>query len=149
VHTNNPSPNEKRFIVALLIPNFLYLAEVLALHEKQVEQFGGSFGVRDLGLLESALAQPSATFGGEFLHPTIADQAAAYLYHLAKNHPFIDGNKRTAFAVTEVFLIINGYLLNFSNDETYNLVLQVAQGDISKEALAVLLSEAIVPQNVQ
>ncbi len=133
----------------MLIPDFLYLAEVLVLHEKQVEEFGGSFGVRDLGLLESALAQPSATFAGEFLHPTIAVQAAAYLYHLAKNHPFIDGNKRTAFAVTEVFLIINGYVLNFSNDETYDLVLQVAQGNISKEALAVMLAGAISPQNSQ
>ena len=75
----------------MLIPNFLYLAEVLALHENQVTRFGGSFGVRDMGLLESAMAQASATFGGEFLHPTVASQAAAYLYHRAKNHPFIDG----------------------------------------------------------
>jgi death on curing protein len=98
----------RRFIVALLIPKFLTLAEVLILHEDQVQRFGGSSGVRDLGLLESALGQPAATFGGEFLHPTIADQAAAYLYHIAKNHPFVDGNTRTAFSVMDAFLRVNG-----------------------------------------
>ncbi len=74
----------RRFTVALLTPNFLTLAEVLAFHDHQVQRFGGSPGVRDMGLLESALAQPAASFGGELLHPTIANQAAAYLYHIAK-----------------------------------------------------------------
>ena len=97
-----------------------------------------------MGLLESALAQASVTFGGEFLHPTIASQAAAYLCHIAKNHPFIDGNKRTAFAVAEAFLIVNGFKLNFSNDETYDLVMRVAEGAIGKDDLAELLEEAIV-----
>ena len=100
-------------------------------------------GVRDFGLLESALAQPQATFGGELLRPTLAEQAAAYLYHLAKNHPFIDSNKRTAFAMAEAFLIVNGFVLNFSNDGTYDLVLRVAEGDISKEDLAEVLEGAI------
>ncbi|MDF0551888.1 Fic family protein [Kamptonema sp. UHCC 0994] len=70
---------------------------VLIIHARQIEKFGGSQGIRDEGLLESALAQPQSTFGGELLHPTIQDQAAAYFYHLAMNHPFIDGNKRTAY----------------------------------------------------
>jgi death on curing protein len=82
-------------------PKFLALELVLELHRDQIESFGGSPGIRDQGLLESALAQPEATFGGEYLHSTIPDQAAAYLYHLALNHPFIDGNKRTAFAVMD------------------------------------------------
>jgi death on curing protein len=133
----------RRFIVALLIPKFLTLAEVLILHEDQVQRFGGSSGVRDLGLLESALGQPATTFGGEFLHPMIADQAAAYLYHIAKNHPFVDGNKRTAFAVMDAFLRVNGYRLPLSNEQTYELVLQVAQSDISKEELTELLKRTI------
>jgi death on curing protein len=131
----------------LLIPNFLTLAEVLLLHEDQVERFGGSSGVRDLGLLESALAQPSASFGGEFLHPTIAAQAAAYLFHIAKNHPFVDGNKRTAFAVMDAFLRFNGYTLPLVNEQTYELVLQVAQSAITKEELTERLEGTIVPKN--
>ncbi|MEG4329587.1 Fic family protein, partial [Microcoleus sp. herbarium5] len=75
-------------------PKFLFLDEVLELHDDQISSFGGTPGVRDEGLLESALAQPQATFGGQFLHSTISEQAAAYLYHIAMNHPFIDGNKR-------------------------------------------------------
>jgi len=77
-----------RFTVALQTPNFLTLPEVLAFHKDQVSRFGGTSGVRDMGLLESALAQPQASFGGELLHPTIYEQAAAYLYHLAMNPPF-------------------------------------------------------------
>lgn len=80
------------------IPEFVPLVDVIDIHQRQIERFGGLDGIRDEGLLESAVAQPQATFFGEFLHPTICDQASAYLYHIAKNHPFIDGNKRTAFA---------------------------------------------------
>jgi death on curing protein len=109
----------KRYIVALLTPNFLFLSEVLRLHEDVIASFGGSLGIRDEGLLESALAQPQATFGGEFLHATIYEQAAAYLYHLAMNHPFIDGNKRTAFAVMDTFLRLNGYQLSLTNEAAY------------------------------
>jgi death on curing protein len=90
---------EKRFTVALLNPRFLELSEILLAHDVQIARFGGMYGVRDEGLLESALAQPKATFNGKLLHSTIYEQAAAYLYHIAKNHPFIDGNKRTAFMV--------------------------------------------------
>ena len=88
-------------------PNFVSKTMVLSIHARQIERFGGTPGVRDEGLLESALAQPQATFGGDFLHPTISEQAAAYLYHIAMNHPFIDGNKRTAFAVMDTFLRLN------------------------------------------
>lgn len=125
------------------IPNFVSQSDVLNIHKRQIEIFGGLDGIRDLGVLDSALAQPEATFFGELLHPTIFTQAAAYLYHLAKNHPFLDGNKRTAFATTIAFLQINGYELNMTEDEAYNMVMQVAQGEMSKEALASLLEQHI------
>lgn len=85
-------------------PEFVPKFDVLAIHQRQIERFGGFDGIRDEGLLDSALAQPQATFFGELLNPTIHHGAAAYLYHLAKNHPFLDGNKRTAFATTIAFL---------------------------------------------
>ena len=125
-------------------PKFLSLDEVLELHADQISSFGGSPGVRDEGLLESALAQPQATFGGQFLHPTISEQAAAYLYHIAMNHPFIDGNKRTAFAVMDTFLRLNGCALNLTDDEVYDLVMRVARGTMTKEELSTEFESCIV-----
>ncbi|MFM9265654.1 type II toxin-antitoxin system death-on-curing family toxin [Tychonema sp. BBK16] len=125
-------------------PKFISLEEVLELHDDQISSFGGTPGVRDEGLLESALAQPQATFGGEYLHPTIAAQAAAYLYHIAMNHPFIDGNKRSAFAVTDTFLRLNGFSLNLTDDRVYNLVMQVVQGLMTKEELCTEFELCIV-----
>lgn len=93
-------------------PRFISISQVLDIHQDEINSFGGTSGVRDEGLLDSALAQPQATFGGELLHPTIHEQAASYLYHLAMNHPFIDGNKRTAFAVMDTFITLNAYSLN-------------------------------------
>lgn len=113
------------------------------MHDDQIARFGGMAGIRDEGLLESALAQPAATFGGKLLHSTIHEQAAAYLYHIAKNHPFIDGNKRTAFAAMDVFLRMNGYVLRLTNNQSYDLVLQVVQENLTKEALANYLKRAI------
>ena len=117
-------------------PRFLSISQVLDIHQDEINSFGGTSGVRDEGLLDSALAQPQATFGGELLHPTIGEQAAAYLYHLAMNHPFIDGNKRTAFAVMDTFITLNGYSLNLSQEQAYNLVIRVVQKEISKEELS-------------
>ena len=128
----------------MLTPKFLSVDDVLLLHADQIDSFGGSQGVRDEGLLESALAQPQAGFGGELLHPTIHEQAAAYFYHLAMNHPFIDGNKRTAFAAMDSFLRLNGYSLNLTDEQAYNLVMQVAQGNMNKGELAAFLKEVIV-----
>lgn len=116
---------------------------MLDIHKRQIERFGGFDGIRDEGLLDSALAQPQATFFREFLHPTIADQAAAYLYHLTKNHPFLDGNKRTAFATMIAFLGINGYDLNMTEDEAYALVMRVAQGEMNKEEVSVFIQKHI------
>ncbi|MEG4317751.1 type II toxin-antitoxin system death-on-curing family toxin [Microcoleus sp. Aus8_D1] len=125
-------------------PNFVSKNMVLSIHARQIEIFGGTSGVRDEGLLESALAQPQATFCGQLLHPTISAQAAAYLYHLAMNHPFLDGNKRTAFAVADTFLRLNGCTLNLTDDRAYDLVMQVARGTMTKEELSTEFESCIV-----
>ena len=125
-------------------PNFVSKSMVLSIHARQIERFGGTPGVRDEGLLESALAQPQVTFGGQFLHPTISEQAAAYLYHIAMNHPFIDGNKRTAFAVTDTFLRLNACTLNLTDDRVYDLVMRVARGTMTKEELSTEFESCIV-----
>jgi death on curing protein len=123
---------------------FLNLSEVLTIHNDQIDSFGGSFGIRDEGLLDSALAQPEATFSGELLHATIYEQAAAYLYHIAMNHPFIDGNKRTAFAVMDAFLRFNHYSLNLTNDQAYDLVIQVVERRMSKEDLSRHIEQVVL-----
>ncbi|MEM6796754.1 MAG: type II toxin-antitoxin system death-on-curing family toxin [Acidobacteriota bacterium] len=122
------------------MPDFLGLDEVLALHEDQIQRYGGSPGLRDLGLLSSAVALPKATFDGEFLHEDVFAMSAAYLYHLAKNHPFVDGNKRIALATCLAFLWINGYRLEAEEDALVDLVLAVASGSASKAEVTVFLS---------
>lgn len=122
-------------------PTFLSLQEVLDLQEHQIARYGGSMGVRDLGLLESALAQPQAQFGGEFLHEDIFMMAAAYLFHIVKNHPFVDGNKRAGLATTILFLNLNGLKLTADKDELTDLVLAVAQGQAGKEQIAAFLRQ--------
>ncbi len=99
---------------------FLSHAQVLQLHDDVINRYGGSHGLRDQGLLESALAMPEAAFGGQFLHPDIATMAAAYLFHLFQNHPFLDGNKRIGAAAAVTFLWVNGVELTLSNDELSN-----------------------------
>ncbi len=88
-------------------PTFLTLGEVLEIHRDQIGRYGGAAGIRDLGLLQSALSQPRATFGGEFLHGDLAEMAAAYLFHLVCDHPFVDGNKRVGLVSAIVFLRLN------------------------------------------
>jgi death-on-curing protein len=122
-------------------PIFLTLDEVLEIHEQQIELYGGSYGLRDPGALESAVATPQATFGGEYLHTTIAEMAAAYLFHLAQNHPFIDGNKRVGANAAITFLLMNDVELTFSENALVELVLGVAQGQISKSQVAAFLVE--------
>lgn len=114
-------------------PEFVSQDTVLALHAYLLEKFGGSTGLRDEGLLDSALSQPYQTFFGEFLHPTIYEQAAAYLYHLAKNHAFIDGNKRVALATTITFVKMNGYCFALPKEEAETLVLEIVAGNINRE----------------
>jgi death-on-curing protein len=110
-------------------PEFLTLDEVLEIHEEQIERYGGSHGLRDAGGLESAVAMPQATFGGEFLHTSIPAMAAAYLFHLCQNHAFIDGNKRVGANAAVTFLWMNGWNPTFGEDEFADLVLSVAAGD--------------------
>ena len=111
---------------------FFSVDDVLEIHRRVVEAFGGDAGLRDRGLLESAIAMPRATFDGTELHTNLAQKAAAYHYHLCANHPFVDGNKRVAVAAAELFLIINGQELSVSDDEIVELTIGVASGRLSK-----------------
>ena len=117
-------------------PTFLAVENVLTIHGRMVQEFGGGSGVRDLGLLESAVMMPAARFEGQFLHDGIAAMAAAHLFHLCKNHPFVDGNKRTALSAAEVFILLNGHRLNATNKELEELTLGVADGGVSKPDVA-------------
>lgn len=112
---------------------FLSVDVVLRIHQRVIEEFGGDPGLRDRGLLESAVAMPQSTFAGNYLHVELADKAAAYHFHLCSNHPFVDGNKRTAVAAAEVFLLANGLELGASDDELEDITLRVAEGRLSKE----------------
>lgn len=113
-------------------PIFLTVDQVLEVHRRAIEEFGGSAELRDRGLLESAVAMPAAQFGGEYLHESLAAMAAAYLFHLCKNHPFVDGNKRVSLAAAETFVLLNRHKLAASDDELEKLTLGVADGSISK-----------------
>ncbi len=121
------------------MPVFLTLDEVLALHEDQLDRYGGAPGIRELALLESALAAAAATYQGEFLHGSVYEMAAAYLFHLIKNHPFVDGNKRVGLISTIVFLGFNDLVLTAEPDPLVTLVLGVAEGKVSKAEIAVFL----------
>ena len=120
-------------------PLFLTLAEVVDIHADQITRYGGQDGVRDFGLLESALAQPEASFAGEWLHDGRYGMAAAYAYHLCQNHPFIDGNKRTALACALVFLELNGLGVRDPNGRLKDAMLGIASGTMQKTKFAQLL----------
>ena len=118
---------------------FLTLAEVLEIHSNQIKQYGGSDGVRDINLLSSAVAMPYASFSGDFLHRNIYEMAAAYAFHICQNHPFIDGNKRTALASALVFIELNGISISDSEEKLYNAMMDIASGKITKEDFAKIL----------
>ncbi|MBI3829210.1 MAG: type II toxin-antitoxin system death-on-curing family toxin [Planctomycetes bacterium] len=126
-------------------PVFLELTEILEIHRDQIERYGGSSGIRDMNLLQSAVAMPQASFGGQFLHEFPFAMAAAYLFHLVQNHPFIDGNKRVGAVAAIVFLVINGIELAADEDEFEKLVLKVAQGQADKAAITAFLRENAKP----
>jgi death-on-curing protein len=113
----------------------------LSLHEDQIRRYGGSGGIRDLGLLQSALGTVTATFGGSFLHETLFEMAAAYLFHVSRNHPFIDGNKRTGIAAALTFLEMNGIEIESDEDDLYDLVMGVAAGKVTKAEVAVFFQQ--------
>jgi death-on-curing protein len=123
------------------MPMFLNLDELLTIHSDQIERYGGSPGVRDVGLLQSAIAQPQASFGGQLLHSTIFEMAAAYLFHLVNNHPFVDGNKRVGTAAALVFLEMNDIEVNVSEEDLAAFVLDVAQGFKDKPKIADFLRQ--------
>ncbi|WP_084544306.1 type II toxin-antitoxin system death-on-curing family toxin [Chroogloeocystis siderophila] len=114
---------------------YLTLVEILELHRRILEQSGGASGIRDIGLLESAIAQPRMTFGGEDLYPSLLEKAAALGFSIIMNHPFVDGNKRTGHAATETFLVLNGLEISSSVDEQERLVLAIAAGELERKAL--------------
>ncbi len=118
---------------------FLSIEEVLESHAGQIASYGGALGIRDAGLLESALAQPATMFEGQYLHTDIFEMAAAYLFHITTNHPFVDGNKRVGLEAALVFLEINGHSLQATDEELVELVLQVAQSQTTKQAIAEFL----------
>ena len=118
---------------------FLGLQEVLEIHRDQVTRYGGTAGIRDLNLLKSALGMPGATFNGEFLHTDVYEMAAAYLFHLVKNHPFLDGNKQVGAVAALVFLALNGHDFQAPEDDLAETVLAVARGEIGKSELTVFL----------
>jgi len=112
---------------------YLTLNEVVELHRRLIHQFGGSSGMRDMGALESAIAQPRMTFGGEDLYPTVIEKAVALGFSIVNNHPFVDGNKRAGHAAMEVFLVLNGYEISASADEQESIVLKVASGKLGRD----------------
>ena len=109
--------------------------------QDQITRYGGAFGIRDLGLLSSAIAVPQATFGGEPLHTNLFDMAAAYAFHICQNHPFFDGNKRVGLASALVFLDLNGIQLDDQEGKLYDLMMGVAKGATGKQEISRLLRE--------
>jgi len=124
---------------------YLTLGEVVELHRAIIEKTGGMAGIRDLGALDSALAQPAATFDGVDLHPSMADKAAALCFSLVRNHPFLDGNKRVGHAAMETFLVLNGSEIEASIDEQERLMLDIAAGRLGRNEVAAWLREHVRP----
>ncbi len=122
---------------------FLPEAVVMAIHDDQIRLYGGAYGVRDISALDAALHMPQVQFGGEFLHTTIFEMAAAYGFHLCQNHPFLDGNKRAAGMAMFTFLQLNGLEPHVSEPDYYAVMMSVASGQMSKEQLADWLREVV------
>jgi death-on-curing protein len=122
------------------VSRFLSVAEILLIHDQVLERWGGHHGVRDAPLLESALGAPQQTFDGEFLHVGALAQEAALLRSLAVNHPFVDGNKRTAFLAAVVFLELNGWILEVPDQEAIRFMFNLAGAKPSLESISAWLS---------
>jgi len=123
---------------------FLSVQQVLDIHQRIIDVFGGDHAVRDPGLLESAVTMPGARFNGKYLHHGIPSMAAAYLFHVCKNHAFLDGNKRTALTAAEVFVLLNNRRLNATDLELEVLTMGVAAGDISKDEVTKFFKKHVV-----
>src|SRR5947209_19671522 len=122
-------------------PRFLSVDQILRIHQDQIERYGGDPALRDRGLLESAAAMPAASFGDQYLHAFPHEMAAAYLFHLAANHPFLDGNKRVGLATALVFLRLNGFTLTCDHDALEELVLRVARSEADKADVALFFRD--------
>lgn len=112
---------------------------ILYYHQRLIKVYGGSFGIRDESLLDSALEQPKATFHGKYLHNSLFEMAATYGYHLCNNHPFVDGNKRIGLTAMNMFLIRNNLEITVPQKEIYKLMIKVSSGQLSKKELTVWL----------
>ena len=112
---------------------YLTLGELIKLHQRIIERSGGADGIRDLGLAESAIAQPRMSFGGAELYPTLAEKAAALCFSLVMNHPFVDGNKRIGHASMETFLVMNGYEMNADVDDSESTILCLAASELDRQ----------------
>jgi death on curing protein len=124
---------------------YLTLAEVLQLHDRVISQTGGHGGLRDIGALESAVAQPRMTFGGEDLYASLEEKAAALGFSLICNQPFVDGNKRVGHAAMETFLVLNGFELSTTVEEAERLILSVAAGTGSRVELLAWIKAHVTP----
>jgi len=124
---------------------YLGLGEVVDLHRRILQVTGGAMGLRDLGALESAIAQPQATFGGVDLYPTLAEKAAALCFALVQGHPFVDGNKRVGHAAMETFLVLNGSEVEATVDDQERLILNLAAGRIERNQLVDWLRQHLKP----
>lgn len=123
---------------------YLTLNEILRLHEMIIAESGGALDLASLAALQSAVAQPQMTFGAEDLYPTVVDKAAAIAFSIVNNHPFMDGNKRTAHAAAEVFLLLNGFDIDASVDEQEYVMLGLAAGELDRERFTNWLREHVV-----
>jgi death on curing protein len=122
---------------------FFERTEVILIHQMLIDAFGGMHGIRDFGLLDSALAQPRITFEGAFLHSNVPEMASAYFFHIIKNHPFIDGNKRTGSVVAIAFAHLNGFESMVSNADLYDLAVDVAKSTRSKQSVIAIFAQTL------
>lgn len=127
--------------MTVLDPEFLEVEDVFELHAESIERYGGEGGVRERGLIESAVAVPRQSFGGEYLHATLFDMAAAYAFHLAENQGFVDGNKRAGLAAATAFLAMNGYDLAEREDRLYDALMALSSKTLDKAGLALVFEE--------
>lgn len=128
-----------------MIPTFLTVGEVLLIHRDQIERYGGPAGLRDVAALRSALAVPRSGARGDYFHADLFEMAAAYLFHLVRNHPFIDGNKRVGAVSALVFLDLNGVSIRMDDESLVKMVMGVATGELAKAEVALRLRRAADP----
>jgi death on curing protein len=127
------------------VTRYISFAEILELHRTVIEYWGGASGIRDLGALESATAQPRQAFAGQDLYPDMTSKAAALCYSLVLNHPFVDGNKRIGHAAMETFLMVNGYELRASVDDQERVMLNLAAGNLTRDTFVEWVRQHTAP----